>query len=241
MSVEVKIMNCEFIEQNINELCDQTAIGQEISAEQQKQALEHIETCQHCKIAMAEHQEYLLTMRQFTAPNLEAGVSAKLLRNAKSQPAPQHHNFGFMKGFIAASVFFVALFSAWQFNHSDTAAIPQLVSSEGFSTEVTLVIYVPEDMPNADLKITLPDNVQLAGLNDLDSFSWPVDLKQGANTLSLPIEVAAGMDLNKALSFMANINYKNKQKDFELKVNLITPQVQTQSSVNSATLHSTTV
>ena len=31
MSVEVKIMNCEFIEQNINELCDQTAIGQKIS------------------------------------------------------------------------------------------------------------------------------------------------------------------------------------------------------------------
>ncbi|KMT65980.1 anti-sigma factor family protein [Catenovulum maritimum] len=215
-------MNCDQVEHYINDFCDNL-----LADNLQSQVSEHISNCDTCSKKIAQHQDYLNSMVKFKSPELEPGLAARMLHQAKNQPGKSSQNASFYKGFIAASVLFLAIFSSWQFVNKPETITPELVKTEVFSTEVTLVIYVPEDMPNADLKITLPNNVQLAGLSTLSSFSWPVDLKQGANNLSLPIEVAAGTNLHQALSFMANINYNNKQKDFELKVNLVTPHNQT--------------
>ena len=207
-------MNCEYIENNLDQVCHgRDALPEQVQA--------HLAQCQHCQLQVKAHQDYLHMMSGFKAPELALGKAARLLSNAKKQKqAANQASFGFLKGFAAASVMCVALFSSWQVYQQQPDPVVELVSAQGFSTDVTIVIYVPEDMPNADLAISLPDNVQLAGLGNLSKVSWPVDLKAGANTLSLPIDVAAGVNLNQSLRFIANINFENKNKAFEFNVNL---------------------
>ena len=137
-------------------------------------------------------------------------------------PSKQYYsfNFNFIKGFAAASVIFISLLTSWYFWQNNTGNKFADQQNALFSTNVTLVISVPADMPNTDLNIVLPENVALAGYEGLKEVSWPVDLKKGPNILSLPIEVAHTHDFSNTLNFIAKINYNNKQKEFNLKTNL---------------------
>lgn len=212
-------MNCEDMKNNLDAICQSVTKSDKVE--------KHIAHCSQCEDIVEEHQQYLKAMKNFQTPELEIGQAAKLLADAKkAQTKPAE--FGFFKGFAAASMMFVALFSSWHVLQNDAPQVMQIVSAEGLSTDVTIVIYVPEDMPNADLQITLPDNVQLAGLSNLSTISWPVDLKAGANTLSLPIDIGEGVNLAESLRFMASINYNDKNKEFEVNVNLTAPQNQAQ-------------
>ncbi|AWB68435.1 hypothetical protein C2869_19375 [Saccharobesus litoralis] len=224
-------MNCEFVNNHLDEIID-GSLDKENVLETQR----HIETCAECQINMAEHRQYLNMMHRFKAPELEPERASEMLGTATGRLQQSHgQQSGFIKGFVAASVMFVGLFSAYQYQTVEPTAPTNIVAltQHELLTEVTLVINVPQDMPNADLSLMLPDYVAVQGYEGEEELNWLVDLKKGANALSLPIQVASGIDVNQSMSFMATLDYDNKQKEFELKVNLVTPQSQAQNSLES--------
>jgi hypothetical protein len=212
-------MNCEFIKEHLDEIC-----SEELEARQLEPVKKHVAVCEDCAALTEQHQIYLNTMQQFESPELTPGSAATMLRNVRLNHSKPHHSpfSGFLKGFAAASVIFICLVSLWHYWPNNL--VTPIVSQQNalLSAEVSLVISVPEDMPNADLTLILPDDVSLAAYKGSKELNWIVDLKKGANILSLPIEVAAGQDFTESHHFIAKINYNNKKKEFELNVNLRT-------------------
>lgn len=209
-------MNCIELNTQLDDICSKA-----LSKEVMREAEEHLATCYRCSEALAEHKQYLTMMQQFSSPELEAGKGARMLRNAaQSSEGALESPHGFAKGFIAASILFVCMLTGWNLmpEYGSSPVVAQ--QTHYISTDVNLVIYVPQDMPNADLNLLLPDAVLLAGFEGDRELTWSVDLKQGANTLSLPIKVPSDINLNKGLHFIAKINFNNKEKQFDLNVNL---------------------
>lgn len=224
-------MNCEFIHQNINDVCNSN-----LNALEQQQVDAHLSQCNECQQMLTLHQTYLNKLSNIQVPSLTAEKKQQLLSKASRQQIT-NNNHGFLKGFAAASVLFLSvfLFNQQQIEPVTSKPIAQNINLIPFTTQVSLVIYVPEDMPNADLQLQIPDEIELVGYEGLASLSWPVALKQGANVLQLPIEVPEGVDLNQAIQFIANINNNNTQKDFALEVKLVSPQQGAADSVFNLT------
>lgn len=215
-------MNCELVNKHIDELTLEDFTSG-ISNVLPNECLLHIQSCKACESALQNHHAYLTKLSNIEVPEFsEAEATAMLQRvaaNASSQQ-PVQKNSGFLQGFIAASVLAMSIFGAWNvFNYSADQA-PQVVSVEPeyFTTEVVLVINAPEDMYDADLNITLPQQIALEGYDNIQDLSWPVDLKAGANTLSLPIRV--NKNLNQQLSIMAKLYHYDEEREFEIKVNV---------------------
>ncbi|EWH12112.1 hypothetical protein DS2_00275 [Catenovulum agarivorans DS-2] len=224
-------MNCEFIHQNINDVCQ----GNLTSLEQQKVDA-HLTNCPECQHMLEQHQAYLTKLAGLQTPELSADKKQQMLNKLNTNKAASSNN-SFIKGFAAASVLFLSvfLFNQQQVNSVVETPIAQNINIEAFTTQVSLVIYVPEDMPDADLQLQIPDEVELVGYEGLAQLNWPVALKKGANVLQLPIEVPEGVDLNQTIQFIANINNNNTQKDFELEVKLVSPQLGAADSVFNLT------
>ncbi|WP_440904282.1 anti-sigma factor family protein [Catenovulum sp. SX2] len=224
-------MNCEFIHQNINDVCHSN-----LTELEQQQVNAHLTNCPDCQQMLSQHQAYLAKLANLQTPELTAENKQRLINQAQIIKTATNRNNGFVKGFAAASVLFLSIFL---FNQQQVdpvvAPIAKNINLVPFTTQVSLIIYVPEDMPNADLQLQIPDEIELVGYEGLASLSWPVDLKQGANVLQLPIEVPEGIDLNQAIQFIANINNNNTQKDFALEVKLVSPQQGAADSVFNLT------
>lgn len=52
---------------------------------------------------------------------------------------------------------------------------------------VRMVFHVDQHMPDARITLQLPDKVELDGLPGQRRFSWVADIRQGRNTLELPL------------------------------------------------------
>lgn len=198
-------------------------------ADQAEHLASHIEHCEHCQQAIAEHKDYLFKMQRFTVPEPNAGTYARLLRNARlesdhsDQGSQRRHSF--LQGFAAASVLAVALFSVNSVWSPNTASPLETVQIENWvEQEITVVINVPVDLSGALLALEMPDELRLQGYSDIDLLSWQVDLKKGANTLTLPITVQPGTDLTQPFFITATVEYQNQYKGFQLPVELKTPQ-----------------
>lgn len=147
-----------------------------------------------------------------------------MLRKAREQGnKATTKNVGFFQGFIAASVLAIAVLGTYNGLINDKQQ-PDLVSTtsteEPFNTEVVLVIYAPEDINDADLELMLPQQIAIEGFENIQQLSWPVDLKQGTNTLELPIRVNRDKSLEQPLSIMATLYHDANERNFEINIDL---------------------
>lgn len=187
----------------------------------------HVAKCDACRERLYQHKEYLVRMSTFKAPKLDSSRSARILRRAVEQGQKQENlkkqNLSFVHGFIAASIFAIALVAGFTTFRSD-APPPNIVGIYDWEQEISLVINVPKDMNGAQLILDLPADISIQGLEHLARVEWPIDLKKGSNTIVLPINIEPYAEYAESLSLAATIIYNNSKKDFELDINLDLPQ-----------------
>jgi hypothetical protein len=210
-------MNCEQMTNTIESL-NIRSIKNGLSAE----CHEHIQQCDTCQESYQEHTAYLTQMQGLPTPDLSASAASVMLRNVRLQSTKQKikpARTNFMQGFIAASILSLSVFGSW--STWNNLAGDQVVAVPSFiTTEVVLVINAPEDIYDADLNIVLPQQVALVGYEDVPELTWPVDLKKGVNTLSLPIRVNTDKQLTQPFSIMAKLYHYSDEREFEIKVDL---------------------
>ena len=223
-------MNCELVNKAIDELTIadfESGIDNVLN----ESLTTHIKSCSTCEKALQEHHSYVSKLSKITIPEFsEAEANAMLsnvVRNANQTNnidinKPAKNDNGFLQGFIAASVLALSIFGAWNILTPSNEQQPLVVSTtpEYFTTEVVLVIDAPEDMYDADLNIVLPQQLALEGYDNIQDLSWPVDLKAGTNTLTLPIRVNKNQNLEQPLSIMAKLYHYAEEREFEIKVNV---------------------
>jgi len=233
-------MNCELVNKAIDELtiADFTSGLDNVLNESMKT---HIEYCGTCEKALQEHHSYVNKLSQMTIPEFSEAEATAMLNKVVNN-ANQTNNIdinksakndsGFLQGFIAATVLAVSIFGAWNIFNTTPEQQPLMVSTEleYFTTDVVLVINAPEDMYGADLNITLPTQLALEGYDNIQDLSWPVDLKAGTNTLTLPIRVNKNQNLEQPLSIMAKLYHYAEEREFEIKVNVQDMQSQENNS-----------
>ena len=217
-----KLLECTDISAVLDDYYDH-----ELNAEDHQQVKMHIETCDKCRKQAATHLEYLKAMNRLPAP--ESTDLARLLKGAQDKVEQQKrskaHKSAFMQGFAAAAICAMVIFTGMQLTSTTIDDVPQVSMAPVFQ-EVTLLINVPADMKLAELSFELPEGIYIEGTKQLDYISWQTDLKKGANALVLPIMIESGVDLSKKYWVNATLGYKNKEKDFQLPINLKTSQKQ---------------
>jgi hypothetical protein len=202
---------------------------------------QHIKTCANCESELQKQLAYFNKMSVLSTPNLSELNAKKLLSNVnKQQKNIAKNDSSFLQGFIAASVLAISVFGAWNLYYSSPEHLPTHIAaneqSDYFVTEVVLVINAPEDMYDADLNITLPQHIALEGYDNTQELTWPVDLKAGENTLSLPIRVNRHQADKQPLSILATLYHYAEERKFEIPVDLNKIKYQSNDSakVNTA-------
>lgn len=219
-------MNCH----DIPELFDALLEG-EMDAQARGKLQLHLSNCNDCSAALIEHEEYRKQMRQFSAPEPESGYYALLLRQARVEGEQQlqgktvhKHRF---QGFVAATVLACGIFAVFNFGQPrpfDELTAKQFAQqTEAVADEITVLINVPADMPGASLALEFPAELSLQGFDDEQQLAWQVDLKKGANAITLPVLTSATYVQGQTLLVSAQIEYNNKSKYFQLPVELFSP------------------
>lgn len=217
-------MNCEQFDWLIDEFIDDRLAAAEDAA-----IHEHLQRCSRCADALAEHHRYLAAMRSLPSPGATPGRLAHMLRQAHLQGelAEQRRSprGAFLAGFAtAAALALVVLAHQWPHQSAQSPAAEAAVlaiADQTLKRQVTVVINVPADMPTATLALDFPGSLRMEGLEDLGHVAWSVNLEQGANVLTLPLTVAAGTDLAAPQTIQATVRYEDREKIFDLPVELL--------------------
>ena len=187
----------------------------------------HTKGCEACRIQWQSHQHYLSVMRTAQVPDMNSARAASMLRRvaAQGESAFKNTKQPFVQGFIAASVLAVALvLGVGSFDETSSETMALVASEYDWSQEVTIAINVPRDMDGAQLVLRLPADISIQGYEYLSQVQWPVDLKQGRNTIVLPVSVDDFAEFANEVILSASLIYENTQKDFELNVNVDVPE-----------------
>lgn len=210
----------------------------------------HIKTCEACEKALQAQHLYLKKMSQIKTPEFSENEAAAMLSRVVNSASTHNidtsktakNDSGFLQGFIAASVLAISVFGAWNIFNSSPEQAPLIAEAtpEYFTTEVVLVINAPEDMYDADLNLVLPQQIALEGYDNIHDLSWPVDLKAGTNTLSLPIRVNKNKGIEQPLSIMATLYHYAEEREFEIKVDVEKMQAQQKNSAYLVPVTNTT-
>lgn len=198
---------------------------------QQQQMAAHASQCTACRQSQVQHHIYCKAAAAFSTPELRGASKARLLHTlnngySNQTPAKSHAFKNFAGGFAAASMLAIALFIGH--NATQTQAptgFQQFVSyEEDLQREITIVINAPADMNSAELVLNLPSDMSIVGEDYLDQIQLSVDLKKGANQITLPVMIEPYAIYADSIALAASLNYKNQQKTFSLNVELDTPQ-----------------
>ncbi|WP_404415202.1 hypothetical protein [Marinospirillum sp.] len=157
---------------------------------------EHLEHCPECLAFYQDHrlQERLQT---FVAPEPRAEFLEQAMEKATRSPGTNAKSWAWSAS-LAASLLLVGLmFTAWlpenpeQSGQSSPLAISveEPSSTEQQVQEVKILIVSDQDYSDAEISITLTDNLALQGYADQRELTWTTTLKEGNNLLTLPVQI----------------------------------------------------
>jgi hypothetical protein len=114
---------------------------------------------------------------------------------------------------IAASILISAVVLAISFspNKPSESEIRLFVQKE---QTVNIAFNTPEALSNVTIRLTLPDNIQLATNSELRVISWNTSLPKGENILPLPIIATQSM----SGEIVAELLLGNNTKTFRVKI-----------------------
>lgn len=211
-------MNCEHISQYI------ASIDFEQSAEPLSFAInEHLKKCDACMKNHQKHLTYLQKIHSVPTPNLHPSIAAKMLHDVcKKGQEKQQKEQSFVKGFIAASVLALSVLGAYtgisHINHVDTELLA--TQTQFIDKNISIVIHSKSELVDAELNLTLPQQVAIAGYKNIQELTWPIDLKAGANVLELPVRVNMKHLNTSNLNILATLYHEADERDFEINIDL---------------------
>ena len=209
-------MNCELVTNHIEAL--------NLEEAEQLTSLElgeHLQACEKCMNSYEEHLAYLKKMQAVKTPSLHPSTAAKMLREvgeASEKKAKKGNSF--VQGFIAASVLAISVIGTYTTITNTQQPIIAQQKQQFIDQNVTIVIHADTDFDDAELDLILPQQVAIAGFDNMQQLTWPVDLKAGANTLELPIRVNMDKALEQPLSIMATLYHEADERNFEIDINV---------------------
>jgi|GEM_PF-3519087 len=217
-------MKCQDFEANIDAFIANTL--DESTTENMHQ---HQMQCSDCVQSTKQHAAYSNLIKQWQEPALSEQTKARLLASIdkganntiQNNGWPKPSIYSFATGFAAASLLAVSILIGSQFfeapQHTDADSFANVESQ--LSQEITLVVNVSADIPNAELQLNLPAELSVVGQELLSNVTLPVSLKKGKNTIVIPVQLEEFALYSDDVVVDASLVYENNQTHFELDLN----------------------
>ena len=169
-----------------------------------------------------EEQELLQLLKDFPAPEADAGFYDRALVRAVHKSSRRQRNRWMLAGFGSAIAAGLAI---WVIT-SMLMTTPQLPDAEPAIPGVTiameqehtvrLVFASAEALDSATLTVSLPEGIELAGFPGQREITWETSLKEGKNLLPLTLVALtpAGGEL------LARLEHKDRNRTFRLRVDV---------------------
>ncbi len=169
-----------------------------------------------------KEQELLELLKDYPAPEAEAGFYDRALIRAVHKGSRRQRNRWILAGFGSAIAAGLAIWAV-------TAMLmttPQLPDAEPTIPGVTiameqehtvrLVFASAEALESATLTVSLPDGIELAGFPGQREITWETSLQEGKNLLPLTLIALtpAGGEL------LARLEHKDRNRTFRLQVDV---------------------
>ena len=169
-----------------------------------------------------KEQELLELLKDYPAPEAEAGFYDRALVRAVHKGSRRQRNRWILAGFGSAIAAGLAIWAV-------TAMLmttPQLPDAEPTMPGVTiameqehtvrLVFASAEALESATLTVSLPDGIELAGFPGQREITWETSLQEGKNLLPLTLIALtpAGGEL------LARLEHKDRNRTFRLQVDV---------------------
>jgi hypothetical protein len=169
-----------------------------LPAPERQELEQHFGTCARCRHDLGQRRSLRVQLEELPVPLPAPGALESMLRAAvRSAPAPRRrwqHPGWFGPALATAAVLLVSLgvslgmeLSSVNSEGPEVLLTAQPVELGASVQHVSLVFRAKDAMPDADISMWLPDDVQIAGRPRLRHVSWHVDLKPGPNLLELPL------------------------------------------------------
>jgi Putative zinc-finger len=186
-------MKCEHTTEGLEDYLDAL-----LPAPERQELEQHLRTCARCRHDLEQRRALRLHLADLPVPQPAPGALESMLRAAvRSAPAPRprwQHPGWFGSALATAAVLLVALgirlgmeLPGVKSAGPEVVLTAQPVELGATVQRVALVFRTKDAMPDADISMWLPDDVQIEGRPHLRHISWHTDLKQGPNLLELPL------------------------------------------------------
>ena len=169
-----------------------------------------------------EEQELLQLLKDYPAPQADAGFYDRALVRAVHKGSRRQRNRWMLAGFGSAIAAGLAI---WVIT-SMLMTTPQLPDAEPAIPGVTiameqehtvrLVFASAEALDSATLTVSLPEGIELAGFPGQREITWETSLQEGKNLLPLTLIALtpAGGEL------LARLEHKDRNRTFRLRVDV---------------------
>lgn len=212
-------MKCEKAQQLINDYLDEL-----LDPAQAEVFHDHYNHCSHCAEKLTQERQFRQLLKSAPVPPPSAGFVDRALRQAVHSVDSHHHvshRQGFIKGFGSALVAGLALWAVVGLFPVERTPLPNgsensISISLQEARDVKLAFYTEKAVQGATIKISLSDNVEIAGYQNRQTLEWKTDLLKGDNVLTLPIK---GLKPQQG-KIIAQISHNNLVRSIELKLNV---------------------
>lgn len=209
-------MHCNDVQRQLDEFLDGSLRDIEQAA-----IAAHLERCAGCRQMHAQAQELLLALQAIPVAPPRTGYDQRVLgflHKPAAKPVSRHHvPLWFATGFATAMLLVIAvwfmLISPTRLPEQSIAAITLNVVPQQVR-KVKLVFNSPNAIQQATMRIELPPDVELEGYTQRRVLEWQTDIKQGSNSLSLPLIARSKADG----TLTASISHKGKKRTFQLHI-----------------------
>jgi len=169
-----------------------------------------------------EEQELLQLLKDYPAPEAEAGFYDRALVRAVHKGSRRQRNRWMLAGFgsaiaagLAIWVITAMLMTTPQLPDAEPT-IPGVTIAMEQERTVRLVFASAEALDSATLTVSLPEGIELAGFPGQREITWETSLQEGKNLLPLTLVALtpAGGEV------LARLEHKDRNRTFRLRVDV---------------------
>jgi len=187
---------------------------------------EHVSYCAECAEKLEIAKSLAIGLRNQPLPPHTAKFKQRVFAEVRSQykeNRQRDHGYSFAAGFATAAVASLVIwFVSSVFIADSYVEQPQMIAvAMNQAQTVSLIFDSPGDIQLAELKIDLPDNMELDGYPGRRELTWQTSLKKGQNILDLPV-MAIGVGQGELL---AELNYDGTVKILRVVLKTIADEV----------------
>ena len=189
---------------------------------EQKEIVEmekHMSDCPSCQKLLQEEKDLRQTLKSFPVPEISDLSLERIMHRAKRESTIRKRQSNIISFGLAAAACMV-LFLMTDLYQNDHVKIDSNMMNasqvEEVSKTINLVFNCSSNMKQAELTITLPDNIELAAFPGQRQLTWKTDLKSGGNLL--PLEIITHQSGTAKITAKIEHNRKSKTQILSMSI-----------------------